>query len=113
MFFLAPNQHDILMGRGGRNNRHPGNLMLRRLSQQFANEYDECPRMEKPIIHNKVVHLIKQMRPPGHFLELDRTVKAWVEVNEDRAREKVSQHLRDAVKKMKSGHARPLLFRRR
>ena len=99
MIVKEPSHHDILMGRGGRNNRHPGNKNLRTLTRLFADEYNACPRMDKPSIHIKIIQRINQMRPPGRFLEYNKAVSAWVVVDVARAREKVSQHLRDAVKR--------------
>jgi hypothetical protein len=86
--------NDVLMGRGGRHKTHPGNKKLRALTRDFAAEYSACSRTEKPLIHNKIIDQVKRMRPPGRFLEYSKPANAWVPVDDGRAREKVSQHLR-------------------
>jgi hypothetical protein len=98
---ITPNHNDVLMGRGGRNNEHPGNVQLRSFALQNASTYNECPRLEKHKIYCSLVEKVKATSPPGRFLRQDPKTRLWHEVDDKKAREKASQHLRDATKEFR------------
>ena len=85
------------MGRGGTNNRHPGNEQLRTFCHNAAIEYSRSGKNEKSQLSRDLVILVRQLNPPGRFLKKDQIAKAWMDVGDIAAREKTSQVLRDAV----------------
>ena len=94
---MKPHRNDVLMGRGGKNNTHVGNKQLRKLAKDRAQEYLDCPRLDKQIIFSDLVATVKRMDPPGRFLRQDKKTLAWIEVDDSVAMKKASQHLRDAA----------------
>jgi len=98
---ITPNHNDVLLGRGGRNNEHSGNVQLRLLALQNASEYNDCPRLDKHKIFEYLVEQVKGMNPPGRFLIQDQRTNLWHEVDDDKAHQKASQHLRDATKEIR------------
>jgi len=91
----SPNNNDVLLGRGGKNSRHPGNEQLRSFCSNAAIEYSRSCKHEKSQLSRDLVIRVRQLNPPGRFLKKDQ--KAWMDVGDIAAREKTRQVLRDAV----------------
>lgn len=112
-----PNPNDVLSGRGGRINAHPGNgtlscvynvFILARLSHavsivQFRDLVAERKRdyldpatkkLEKAHIAAGVVDQIRRMNPSGRFLKEDAN-GAWYDIGDAKAIKKVGQALRE------------------
>ena len=111
LWITRPGPHDVLCGRGGGTNHHSGNIKFRRLIQEHKQRYLSASKVEKPHIAREVVQLWRALDPPGRFLAQPTTpqnpgrrrrsgsLKAigntWYDVGNDKAREKVSQCLRE------------------
>ena len=94
---IIPNENDILLGRGGKNNRHNGNEQLRELARQHTMQYCLSTKKEKTLLISKLVMTVHKMGPPGRFLKHDKASESWVVVPISVAKEKASQALRDAI----------------
>eukprot|EP00934_Nitzschia_sp_Nitz4_P003682 Nitzschia sp. Nitz4//scaffold141_size107518//87781//88335//NITZ4_004295-RA/size107518-processed-gene-0.92-mRNA-1//1//CDS//3329536345//3672//frame0 len=90
---IAPN--DVLCGRGGATNNHPGNKKFRSIVAEHMDEYLQARKKEKATIAKRIVTQIKEAG--GRFLKRDQDTDVWVEVPERRAREKTSQALREGL----------------
>lgn len=60
-----PNQNDILMGRGGKNNQHVGNEQLREIARARCSAYQAASKKGKSIISRDIVRCVREMVPPG------------------------------------------------
>jgi len=87
-------QKDVLFGRGGRSNHHPGNKTYRDIVTKQQNHYRGCDKNEKTKVAQGIVDHIQNV-VGGRFLELDRDIKRWFLVPNVVARRKVGQALRE------------------
>ncbi|KAL3926020.1 MAG: hypothetical protein SGILL_000019 [Bacillariaceae sp.] len=86
---------DVLMGRGGRSNHHPGNHFYLALIAQIKPKYEECKqKSEKTRVAQSVVDFIHHKRK-GRFVELDSETGRWYVADNRTARTKAGQALRD------------------
>lgn len=85
---------DILFGRGGRSNHHPGNKLYRDIVTQRQPYYKRCDKNEKTKVAQNIVDDIIE-RHDGRFLELDKATQRWYVVPNIVARRKVGQALRE------------------
>lgn len=67
------NDHDVLSGRGGRINNHPGNVAFRRIVEDYKKEYldPRTRKLEKAHVAARLVAQIRSSNPPGRFLKED------------------------------------------
>lgn len=85
---------DVLMGRGGRSNHHPGNHFYLALIAETKPKYEKCKqKSQKTRVAQSVVDFINHERN-GRFVELDETER-WYVVCNKKARTKAGQALRD------------------
>lgn len=96
---IDPNESDILLGRGGKNNRNKGNELLRQLSRTNALKYARSSKTKKADIIDSLLSQISQSKPKVRFLLQNKTSGKWELANNSTAREKVSQGLRDAARR--------------
>ena len=89
----SPIDRDVLFARGGLTNHHPGNKRLRELVKEFKNKYDQSNKRVKTQISQYIVDKIKG--EGGRFLKRDEKSKLWNVVQNNEARRKASQSLRD------------------
>ena len=89
--------HDVLSGRGGASNNHPGNENFRKLVNNVKFEYLQCPKREKPLLAMRIVQAVRAQSPPGRFLQHDKHSDTWRDVGDSKAREKTSQALREGA----------------
>lgn len=84
---------DVLFGcrMGQRNN--PGNVRLRQLCAIFHEEYKKGSRGQKTALTWRILHKIQS--EGRRFLKFDSINKAWAEVSDHTAREKVAFTIRD------------------
>lgn len=111
---IVPHNHDILLGRGGNNNRHDGNEMLRSLARKHATQYRRSAKKRKSALSRDLVKQVRCLKPPGRFLKLKllpNGTRVWNDVGDDAAREKTSQVLRDAVGALENNKTR--VYRRK
>ena len=104
-----PGGNDILCGRGGGTNAHPGNIKFRKLVAAHKLRYLAASKSDKPSVAREVVKEWRTMNPPGRFLaktdpkslppspddgSTNKPV-VWHDVGDKKAREKASQCLRE------------------
>lgn len=91
-----PNKNDVLCGRGGRINSHPGNIQFRQLAQVRKKDYISklTKKLDKAHIAAEIVRQIRSMDPPGHFLKEEQD-GSWYEVGDVKAIKKAGQALRE------------------
>eukprot|EP00590_Aulacoseira_subarctica_P009541 CAMPEP_0172427414 /NCGR_PEP_ID=MMETSP1064-20121228/41930_1 /TAXON_ID=202472 /ORGANISM="Aulacoseira subarctica , Strain CCAP 1002/5" /LENGTH=931 /DNA_ID=CAMNT_0013171599 /DNA_START=43 /DNA_END=2838 /DNA_ORIENTATION=- len=91
-----PHQNDVLYGRGGGTNHHPGNKRYRLLVDERKIEYVNSKRLEKPLVALDIIRKWrKEQVPPGRFLKVNEATGLWDDVGDKKAREKTSQALRE------------------
>lgn len=92
-----PTNEDILYGRGGRINNHPGNIYFRDVAHQYQSSiyHESLSKKEK---RNISFNFVERMKREGRrFLEKKEDGK-WHEVEDKGARLKASQALREKKK---------------
>jgi len=92
---VQPN--DVLCGRGGETNHHPGNVRYRSLVKAYQKLYLLAKRREKPKIAQCIVVSVRGVN--GRFLKRMKYAnkRFWVDVGNVKAREKTSQALREGA----------------
>jgi hypothetical protein len=95
--------NDVLSGRGGGTNVHPGNRNFRDLINLYRRSYLKARKNDKPSISRAIVRAIRESG--GRFLKKGSKSDLWFEIGDDAAREKASQALRQRAPEM-----RKLLF---
>merc|ERR1719253_234964 len=93
---VTPHPNDVLCGRGGGSNNHPGNESFRELVNEVKVPYVNCPKREKPLIARWIVEAVRNQTPPGRFLSKD-SKGLWNDIGDGKAREKTSQALREGA----------------
>eukprot|EP00980_Cylindrotheca_fusiformis_P017897 scaffold5682_cov140-Cylindrotheca_fusiformis.AAC.8 len=109
-----PTVHDVLFGRGGMTNGHPGNRRFRDVIALHRPDYIRATKMDKPKVARRIVRAIRQGNPPGRFLKKSGDGK-WYDVGDRCAAEKTSQGLRErsnAEKRQRSALREALRIRR-
>uniref|UniRef100_A0A7R9ZGE1 DUF6824 domain-containing protein n=1 Tax=Pseudictyota dubia TaxID=2749911 RepID=A0A7R9ZGE1_9STRA len=90
--------NDVLCGRGGLTNHHPGNVFFRRLVRSRQEDYLRASKRDKAGVARDIVDTIRKLDPPGRFLKKDSANPGlWVEIGNRKAREKTSQALREGA----------------
>merc|ERR1740130_1607848 len=90
--------NDVLCGRGGETNHHPGNVRYRSLVKAYQKLYLLAKRRDKPKIAQCIVVSVRGVN--GRFLKRTKNANkgsAWVDVGNVKAREKTSQALREGA----------------
>ena len=90
-----PHDHDVLYGRGGGTNHHPGNKRYRKMVEDRKIDYVNSKRLDKPLVALGIIQEWREQDPPGRFLKLDEKTGLWNDVGDKKAREKTSQALRE------------------
>ena len=92
-----PNVNDVLSGRGGRINSHPGNIQFRALVHQYKHTYlsKATKKLDKVKIADRIVQGIRNMDPSGRFLKEDSKTHQWIEIGDEKARKKAGQAMRE------------------
>ena len=90
-----PHNNDVMYGRGGGTNHHPGNKKYRELVEDRKLEYVNSKRLDKPLVALEIIRKWRGQIPPGRFLKLDEKTGTWLDVGDKKAREKTSQALRE------------------
>lgn len=92
-----PGQHDVICGRGGGSNNHPGNVYWRILVKKSKPLYICSLKSHKMVVARSVVEMVRKRVPSGSFLEKNLKTGKWEEIGERRAIEKTSQALRESA----------------
>jgi hypothetical protein len=90
-----PHEHDVLYGRGGGTNHHPGNKRYRKIVEDRKLDYVNSKRLDKPLVALGIIREWRGQDPPGRFLKMDEKTGHWSDVGDKKAREKTSQALRE------------------
>jgi hypothetical protein len=112
----TPHPHDVLSGRGGGINSHPGNKVFREWVNLRKEDYNLAPnKKEKTRVAEEVMDQVRQQDPPGRFLQKDNSITSgptwWIEVSEERALAKTSQALREGAPQIRLAHKDELVQR--
>ena len=93
----TPSKADILRGRGGLTNRHPGNMKFRDEARKLRGNYrnKDCTRQEKFILSQQLANRVKEYG--GRFLEKKKGSDLWFEMSDKDARKKCSQGKREIL----------------
>ena len=91
---------DVLCGRGGNVNKHPGNRIFRELIKKNQDIYLKAKKKLKPLIARSIVDTIHKKK--GRFLKMDTVTCAFYEIKDGKAREKTAQALREGSLMRKS-----------
>jgi hypothetical protein len=91
----APNQDDVLFGRGKTVVEHPGNTRFRQVVDVYMNQYEAAGRLEKTCIAEIIVRMVKDSS--GRFLKREDGGE-WEEVDDATARKKVAHAFRNRRK---------------
>ena len=91
--FVQPNDADVLLGRGGRTNNHPGNKKYLEVKDRMQERYLAADKTAKTPISQELVDTVHEWG--GRFLKLDSKENKWFEIDEVTARKKCSQTLRE------------------
>jgi hypothetical protein len=90
-----PHENDVMYGRGGGTNHHPGNKRFRKIVEDRKVDYVNSKRLDKPLIALDIIKNWREQVPPGRFLKIDEKTGLWNDVGDKKAREKTSQALRE------------------
>jgi hypothetical protein len=95
MYVDAPSKLDILCGRGGKSNNHPGNRRYRQLVSDMKSSYRRIgSKSAKTDLSRAIVdHVYKY---GGRFLKADTLAGRYIILTPDESRKKTSQALREA-----------------
>jgi len=88
---VEPSDNDVLCGRGGSSNKHPGNLRFRTLIAANKAQYVTLTKKQKMLLARQIVAVVHESG--GKFLS--REQGKWVHVGLPRSLEKTSQALRE------------------
>mmetsp|Transcript_26474 Transcript_26474/g.50231 ORF Transcript_26474/g.50231 Transcript_26474/m.50231 type:complete len:354 (-) Transcript_26474:96-1157(-) len=102
---LFPKDEDVLFGRGGRTNHHPGNKRLREIVNKYRDTYFQAKKQDKPKVSKLIVSALRSANPPSRFMRMNEETTQWEDVGDKRAAEKVSQTLREKDRDAKSASA--------
>merc|ERR1712176_632126 len=96
-----PHEHDVLYGRGGGTNHHPGNKRYRKMVEERKLDYVNSKRLDKPLVALEIIKVWRSQEPPGRFLKMNEKTGTWNDVGDKKAREKTSQALREKAPELR------------
>jgi hypothetical protein len=91
--YIKPTDKDVLLGRGGHAAHHPGNSNYLRAKATIQARYSAATKTEKMGISQELVDIVREWG--GRFLKRHQLVGKWYEVENEVARKKASQTLRE------------------
>ena len=65
---IEPHDHDVLLGRGGRNNQHTGNDILRQFGRVQGENYRVASKKGKSAISRLLVRQMRELNPPARYV---------------------------------------------
>lgn len=90
----GPCCHDVICGRGGKANTHPGNVAFREEARKLRSWYEASSKSEKFTISALLVDVVRDRG--GRFLRRDPArAGGWLEAEGSDVRKKASQSLRE------------------
>jgi hypothetical protein len=93
----CPSPLDVLCGRGKPFQEHSGNVRLAELFEKHQDLYRTTKRGGKSEVSEDILRLVREY--DGCFIKKKEGEDEWIVVDDDEAREKVSQGFRNAFKK--------------
>ena len=91
-----PHDHDLICGRGGKVNAHPGNRRFRSLVNDRKEAYTRAyGKGEKNAIAQSILQVLFSLNPPGRVLQFDNKNGTYTEVTVKKAMGKTTQALRE------------------
>jgi hypothetical protein len=90
---------DVLSGRGGGTNLHPGNRHYRDLILSHRQTYDIASKSKKPNVSRNIVQMVRDRG--GKFLRKEKD-DLYYDIGDEAAREKTSQALRHRTFEMRN-----------
>ena len=93
----CPSPLDVLRGRGKPFQEHSGNVRLAKLIETHLDVYRTTKRGGKSEVSEDILQFVREYN--GRFVEKQEGEDEWKVVDDDEAREKVSQGFRNAFKK--------------
>jgi len=94
----VPSDKDVLCGRGAPINKHPGNIIFRKLVKYNKGLYNVCEKNDRLNLAKSIVMALEEQDPPTRFLEQydDGTGSLmWTTISKERAIRKSFQALRE------------------
>ena len=91
-----PGPWDVIMGRGLRGRKSPGNQLLKLLLEERRDEYDSSSRVQKAAIVKEIYTIMH--RKGCRFLaptSVDKADFNWIEVTEEAARDRIGHGFRN------------------
>jgi hypothetical protein len=71
---IEPHNHDVLLGRGGRNNQHSGNDILRQFGRLQGENYRVASKKGKSAISRLLVRQMRELNPPARCVTFLLTI---------------------------------------
>jgi hypothetical protein len=101
-------EFDVLCGRGGATNSHPGNRKFRSIVARHRESYLAAKKKDKPSYAQYVVGLVRNQTPSAkcRFLKKDPNSDKWYDIGDEKAREKVAQALREGAAQLRRDQKR-------
>jgi len=94
---FQPGPHDVICGRGKLAWNHPGNRRFRLAVEMSIDKYSSADtKLEKSLIVSGIVESVRRASPNAGFVKHDSDGR-WYVVNDQLAREKAGQCLRDLL----------------
>jgi len=94
---------DVLCGRGGATNSHSGNRSFRALVKRYQEQYLKAKKRDKPSVADKLIDIVRERG--GRFLKRAESQQygeiLWVDIGDERAREKTCQALREGAPELR------------
>ena len=91
--YVDVTDQDVLCGRGGRVNHHPGNAIYQQEKDRIQKKYLAAEKHEKTVISQELVDYVHARG--GRFLKQEPKKDLWYEILPKEARKKASQTLRE------------------
>ncbi len=88
-----PRDVDVLCGRGGLINKHPGNIVYRKVVDYNKPFYQSVHKRHRILVSQSIVQSILNFG--GRFLTMGAKSKTWMEIGYKKAVQKTSQALRE------------------
>lgn len=96
-----PREVDVLCGRGGLINKHPGNVVYRKVVDYNKPFYQSVHKKHRILVSQSIVQSI--LKFGGRFLTHGAKGKDWYEIGYKRAVQKTSQALRERIQSTEEG----------
>ncbi|GFH52884.1 hypothetical protein CTEN210_09360 [Chaetoceros tenuissimus] len=93
--FIEPNDSDVLFGRGGMTNHHPGNKVYRALVEAHKPDYNIAPTKMRPRVAKRIIFAMRNSQQNTRFLKRESKTNAWYDVGDAVASSKCAQALRE------------------